>query len=383
VMQQERLRALGQMASGIAHDINNAISPVALYTESLLETEPNLSARGRGYLETIQRAIDDVAETVARMREFYRDREPQLTLVPVQVNDLVPQVLNLTRARWSDMSQERGVMIKTISELESGLPTIMGVESEIREALINLILNAADAMPDGGTLTLRTISSAEEDEHQRRVQVEVIDTGLGMDEDTQRRCLEPFYTSKGERGTGLGLATVYGMSERHSAEIEIESAVGKGTTIRLSFAVADHAATQSEPLATVHALPTPLRILVVDDDPLVLNSLRDTLIADGHTVIAANGGQEGIDSFRTAIEHDESFAVVITDLGMPYVEGRQVASGVKSLSPSTPVILFTGWGRRLVANDEIPPHVDLVLSKPPKLRDLRDALAKLCLPERK
>jgi len=381
VMQQERLRALGQMASGIAHDINNAISPVALYTESLLETEPNLSKRGRGYLETIQRAIEDVAETVARMRDFYRDREPQLTLVPVQVNDLVPQVMDLTRARWGDMSQERGVVINMITELEPVLPTIMGVESEIREALINLILNAADAMPAGGTLMLRTSISAEEDVDQRRARVEVIDTGLGMDEDTQRRCLEPFYTSKGERGTGLGLATVYGMAERHSAEIEIESAVGKGTTIRLSFAVAEDVVARPEVPATPYPVPTHQRILVVDDDPLVLHSLRDTLIADGHTVIAANGGQEGIDTFAAAIEHNESFAVVITDLGMPYVDGRQVASAVKNLSPSTPLILFTGWGRRLVTNDDIPPHVDLVLSKPPKLRDLRDALAKLCSSE--
>jgi PAS domain S-box-containing protein len=381
VTQQERLRALGQMASGIAHDINNAISPVALYTENLLETEANLSERGRGYLETIQRAIDDVAETVARMREFYRDREPQLTFVPVQVNDLVPQVINLTRARWSDMTQERGTVIKLVTELEPDLPAILGVESEIREALVNLIFNAVDAMPAGGTLTLRTSTLEERDLHSPRVQVEVIDTGLGMDEETQRRCLEPFYTSKGERGTGLGLATVYGMVQRQSAEIEIESAVGKGTTIRLSFAVPDDAAAQPEPLTTGHAVPTPQRILVVDDDPMVLNSLCETLMNDGHEVVAANGGQEGIDTFRTMIEHEESFAVVITDLGMPYVDGRQVASAVKSLSPSTPVILFTGWGRRLLDNDDIPPHVDLVLSKPPKLLALREALAKLCAPE--
>jgi CheY-like chemotaxis protein len=368
------------MASGIAHDINNAISPVALYTENLLETEPNLSKRGRGYLKTIQRAIGDVAETVARMREFYRDREPQMTLVPLQVNDLVPQVLDLTRARWSDMSQERGVVINMITELEPALPTIMGVESEIREALINLILNAADAMPAGGTLTLRTSISTEEDVDQRRARVEVIDTGFGMDEDTQRRCLEPFYTSKGERGTGLGLATVYGMAERHSAEIEIESALGKGTTIRLSFTVPQDVIARPEVPATPNPVPTHQRILVVDDDPMVLHALRDTLIADGHTVVAANGGQEGIDTFAAAIENDESFAVVITDLGMPYVDGRQVASAVKNLSPSTPVILFTGWGRRLITNDDIPPHVDLVLSKPPKLRELRGALAKLCSP---
>ncbi len=156
VMQQERLRALGQMASGVAHDINNAISPVALYTESLLDNEPNLSVRTRSYLETIQRAIEDVAATVARMREFYRQREPQLTLAPVQVNRLLEQVMELSRARWSDMPQQRGAMIKLATEFAPELPAIMGVEGEIREALVNLIFNAVDAMPEGGTLTLRT-----------------------------------------------------------------------------------------------------------------------------------------------------------------------------------------------------------------------------------
>ena len=132
VMQQERLRALGQMASGIAHDINNAISPVSLYTDWLLETEPNLSARTRGYLETTQRAIEDVAHTVGRMREFYRQQEPTLILAPVDLNRLVTQVLDLTRARWSDMPQQRGVMIQLETELLPDLPTTAGIESEIR-----------------------------------------------------------------------------------------------------------------------------------------------------------------------------------------------------------------------------------------------------------
>ncbi len=139
VMQQERLRALGQMASGIAHDINNAVSPVALYTESLLETEPNLSPRTREYLETTQRAIDDVAQTVARMREFYRQQEPQLELVSVDLSRLAQQVLDLTRVRWNDMPQQRGKMIQLKTELSPQLPPIAGSESEIREALINLV----------------------------------------------------------------------------------------------------------------------------------------------------------------------------------------------------------------------------------------------------
>ncbi len=234
VMQQERLRALGQMASGIAHDINNAISPVSLYTESLLEREPNLSERARGYLTTIQRAIEDVARTVARMREFYREREAQLTLERVDINRAVRQVVELTRPRWSDLPQQRGAMVDLKTDLTESLPDIMGAEHEIRDALTNLIFNAVDAMPAGGTLTVRTRKTTD-GAGADRVLIEVTDTGIGMDEDTRRRCLEPFYTTKGERGTGLGLAMVYGMIQRHSAELEIESAPGQGTTVRLSF----------------------------------------------------------------------------------------------------------------------------------------------------
>jgi PAS domain S-box-containing protein len=379
VLQQERLRALGQMASGIAHDINNAISPVALYTESLLETEPNLSARARDYLTIMQRAIDDVAQTVARMREFYRLREPQLTLAPVLMNRLVQQVVDLTRARWSDIPQQRGIVIQIEIALAPDLPAILGAENEIREALINLIFNAVDAMSDGGTLTLRTrvVGSAPGSDAAplpRHVHVEVVDTGMGMDEDTRRRCLEPFFTTKGERGTGLGLAMVYGMIQRHSAEIEIESAADIGTTVRLIFAVPTAAVVLAQP-ATAYAVSSRLRILVVDDDPLLLKSLRDILEADNHIVITANSGQGGIDAFRAAHASAEPFAVVITDLGMPYIDGRQVASAVKNASPTTPVILLTGWGQRLVDEGDIPPQVDRVLSKPPKLRELRAALA--------
>src|SRR6266404_463752 len=339
VMQQERLLALGQMASGIAHDINNAISPVALYTESLLEKEPGLSPRTRSSLEIIQRSVDDVGRTVARMREFYREREPQLMLVPVDMNLLVRQVVDLTRARWSDMAQQRGIAIQVRTDLAPVMPAIMGADNEIREALINLIFNAVDAMPDGGPLTLRTRVVQEKGLHSEEsparkfVQVEVIDAGVGMDEDTRRRCLEPFFTTKGERGTGLGLAMVYGTMQRHSADIEIESAVGKGTTMRLSFAIPTTPAVAAA--AAAGAAPPPLRILVVDDDPLVLKSLRDALEGDGHGVTTADGGQAGIDAFLAAQAQSNQFPVVITDLGMPYVDGRKVSTAVKAAAPAT------------------------------------------------
>jgi len=384
ILQQERLRALGEMASGIAHDINNAISPAALYTESLLEREPGLSERARSCLTTIQTAIEDVAETVSRMREFYRPRETEMVLSRVACNRVLEQVINLTRARWSDLPQQRGVVIKLQTELTEDLPQIMGSEVELRDALTNLIFNAVDAMPDGGTLTLRTrlLGSGTRggEDAARQVHVEVADTGNGMDEETRRRCLEPFYTTKGERGTGLGLAMVYGMVQRHSAELDIDSAVGRGTTVRLCFAAADALAVPLAAGTLLQPAVRRLRILLVDDDPMLIKSLRDILEQDGHVVTVAEGGQPGIEAFAAALAHGTPFSLVITDLGMPYVDGRKVATSVKAASAHTPVILLTGWGRRLLAENDIPAHVDRVLSKPPRLGELRAALAKLAPP---
>jgi signal transduction histidine kinase/ActR/RegA family two-component response regulator len=376
-MQQERLRALGQIASGIAHDINNAISPVSLYTESLLEREPNLSERARTYLTTIQRAIEDVASTVARMREFYRQREPQLALSRVDLNVIVQQALQLTQARWSDLPQKKGVMIEVKTDFSPVPAEVMVAEGEMRDALTNLIFNAVDAMPEGGTLTIRTrrIEPATAEEG-RRVHIEIDDTGVGMDEATQRRCLEPFFTTKGERGSGLGLAMVYGMITRHSAELQLESTPGRGSTFRLIFAEAAGLAPEQLP-APAGIEPRPLRILLVDDDPLLIGSLQEVLRADGHDVTAANGGQAGVEAFLAASQSKDPFAIVVTDLGMPYVDGRRVAAAVKAASPTTPVILLTGWGQRLVADGEVPPHVDRVLNKPPRLMDLRAALLDL------
>jgi PAS domain S-box-containing protein len=371
VSQQERLRALGQMASGIAHDINNALSPATLYMESLLERDQGLSTQTRGELKIIQRAIDGVANTVARMSQFSRPREDELTLAPVDLNEMLHQVVKLTRALWNDMPQQRGVVIRMETDLAADLPAIMGAESEIRDALTNLVLNAVDAVANGGKITLR--SRVVRSDNITRVQLEVCDTGVGMSEEIRSHCLEPFFTTKGERGTGLGLSMVYGMVQRHSGELEILSEPGNGTTMRLSFLEAATSLLRRLPESAVPVRR--LRILVVDDDPMLLTSLRDALERDGHSVTVADGGQAGIGAFTAAEQRGERFAVVITDLGMPYVDGRRVAAAIKALSALTPVILLTGWGHRLMANDDVPEYVDRVLGKPPKLIELRAALA--------
>jgi CheY-like chemotaxis protein/anti-sigma regulatory factor (Ser/Thr protein kinase) len=371
VMQQERLRALGQIASGIAHDINNALSPAALYAQSMLTHEPNLSARSRDQLGVIQRAIDDVARTVQRMRAFYMPQGHELTLAPVDVNQTISQVIELTRARWSNMPQERGVVVQVGTELEPHLPRILGAENELRDALTNLLLNAVDALPEGGSVTFRSRSDPR-DEH---VIVEVHDNGVGMSETTRSRCLEPFFTTKGERGTGLGLPMVYGMTQRHGGELEIDSELGRGTTMRLIFPCAPTGASAQE--RAMAEKPRPLRLLLIDDDPLLLRSLRDALELDEHEVVTAEGGQAGIDAFADGAHAGVRFDAVITDLGMPYVDGRKVATRIRQISPDVPIILLTGWGHRLIATDDTPEHVSRVLSKPPKMVELRAVLAEL------
>jgi PAS domain S-box-containing protein len=375
VMQQERLRALGQIASGIAHDINNALSPASLYTQSMLSHE-KLSDRARDHLHVIQRAIDDVSRTVQRMRTFYLPRGQELTLTPVEINPMIAQVIELTRARWTNIPQERGIVIHVETELERDLPSILGADNEVRDALTNLLLNAVDAMPDGGTITFRSRT----DSRDSQVIVEVQDTGVGMSETTKSRCLEPFFTTKGERGTGLGLPMVFGMVQRHGGDLEIDSELGRGTTMRLLFPRAPTGMTTREPPPVGPARP--LRLLLVDDDPLLLRSLRDTLELDEHEVVTAEGGQAGIDTFADAVSKGHHFDAVITDLGMPYVDGRKVAARIRQLSAGVPIIMLTGWGHRLIATDDIPEHVDKVLSKPPKMAELRGALAEVITPRK-
>ena len=369
VMQQERLQALGQMASGIAHDINNALSPVALYIESVLVGEPTLSPRAQGYLTIVQQAVHDIAHTVARLREFYRQPASPQEAQLVVLNQMVQEVVELTRAKWRDEPQQRGLTITVHTVLqEHGMPLLLGVEGELREALINLVLNAVDAMPEGGTLTIQTRAMS------TALILEVRDTGIGMDAITRQRCLEPFYTTKGERGTGLGLAIVHGVLERHAAQLTIESAVGHGTTMRLLFPRAPSHSTTGTPRAEVETSLPPLRILVIDDDPLVRQSLQDALQSEGHTVTVADGGAAGLEAVRAAQARQEPFAVVMTDLGMPGMDGREVARAVKHAAPETPVVLLTGWGQALKEDGSILPHVDYLLSKPPRRRELRAAL---------
>ena len=378
VLQQERLKALGQMASGIAHDVNNALSPIVGFADLIQARETTLGEDSKRHLRHIRTAGEDIAHIVARLREFYRQREENESLQELQVNMLVEQVVDMTRPRWRDLPQSNGTTIEMQTELAADVPGLIGIESEIREALTNLVLNAVDAMPEGGKITVRTRWTRSEaaqngGQPQKQAVVEISDTGTGMSEETRKRCLEPFYSTKGKRGTGLGLAMVYGVMERHEGNIEIQSELGKGTTFRLTFPVRTNLCADEADQEIIEAIE-PLRILCIDDEPLLRELIKEMLERDHHAVEVCDSGQSGLDEFRFSRERGRPFDVVITDLGMPYIDGRQVAKIIKQESPTTPVIMLTGWGAFMKEEGNAPTKIDGIISKPPKVRDLREAL---------
>jgi signal transduction histidine kinase/ActR/RegA family two-component response regulator len=382
VVQQERLRALGQMASGIAHDINNALSPIMTFSEMLLLKESNVSANGRKQLDHIRTSADDIAHIVCRLSEFYRRREHADLLQFVAVPELVHQVLELTSPCWHDIPESRGISIEVDSHFEENLPELWCNESELREALTNIILNAVDAMPQGGTINITgkvAETSAESGGKPSRLVLEIKDNGTGMDEATRQRCFEPFFSTKLERGgSGLGLAMVYGTMERHGGHVEVESELKKGTTMRLTFLLR-HPITVPTPAVPKSSAPigASLRVLCIDDEPLLRELLREILEFHNHRVEVADGGQAGLDLFNKEKAEGRPFDVVVTDLGMPGVNGNQVAADVKRIAPETAVILVTGWGSMLDKQTEESIKADALLSKPPKMQQLVETIARL------
>jgi signal transduction histidine kinase/ActR/RegA family two-component response regulator len=359
IIRQERFGALGVMASGIAHDFNNSLTAILGFGELLLDRPDRME-----YLRQILTAAQDARQTVYRLREFYRGENATDTQVAMQLNKIVEHSVLLTRPRWSNQALASGIKISVETALGE-LPLLRGNPAELREMLMNLVFNAVDAMPHGGTITVRTRALPD------TIILEVIDTGIGMDAQTAAHCMEPFFTTKGEKGTGLGLAVVYGTVQRHRGGIEVQSAPGEGTTFTLRFPVFAGAHLPKRE-APVPAPEEPLRILMVDDQPVICELLSRLLTTDGHSVDAVGGGGAALARCR-AHEYD----LVITDQAMPGMSGEQLADVIKQLMPRMPVILLTGFDDL----PEGPVHnfagVDLMLNKPVTLTDLRRGILKV------
>ncbi len=348
-VQLERLRALGEMASGVAHDFNNILAAILGRVQILrpLLEDPAL----RREVEVIERMAWDGARTVRRIQELARIRRGQEAFGTVALNELINDVLDATRPRWKDQAEAQGVRYEVVKELGE-IPTVAGDPAELRGALMNLLLNGLDAMPQGGTLRVRTASV------EGSVTLTIADTGCGMSDEVRRRAFEPFFTTKGAQSTGLGLSVTYRILRRHRGTIEIESREGHGTTFTIRLPAGRGVAAEREEDAPLVA-SNRATILVIDDEEDVRTVLAEILMTQGHSVGMAASGREGL-----ALFHDKHHDLVLTDLGMPEMSGWQVARAVKALGRETPVILVTGWGEELDAQAVREGQVDFVLSKP-------------------
>jgi CheY-like chemotaxis protein/two-component sensor histidine kinase len=315
-----------------------------------------------GPLEIVERAARDSAEVVRRLQQF-AGMQRTLEVGTVDLNRIVSEVLETTRSSLQDPPRAAGTRITVESRL-GPLPVIPGDAAALREMLTGLVLNAIDALPDGGRLAVET-SVADS-----AVTLTVTDDGLGMSEEVRRRAHEPFFTTKGAKATGLGLSVAFGVSRRHGGDLTLESEQAEGTTVRVTLPLR---AELPPPRAVAALPPRPLRILLVDDEEEIRRALGAMFAAQGHTVVPAGGGSEAL----RRLEADTAFDLVVTDLVMPSMSGWELAAAVKVRWPSLPVGVVSGWGALPAATPGERASVDFVLSKPVTLDALGHALGRL------
>jgi nitrogen-specific signal transduction histidine kinase/CheY-like chemotaxis protein len=330
--QSEKLTALGQLAGGIAHDFNNLLQAILGYAQLMKQNPSNTDLIERS-LTVVESAAMDGSETVRRIQQFARLR-PDEQFVGVDINQIVQDAVAITRPRWEENIARDSRALELNLELQAGA-LIQGRPAALSEVLTNLILNAMDAMPEGGRLTIATRHTPG-----REVRVTVADTGIGMPETIRQRIFEPFYSTKGEGGSGLGLSMAYSIVRRHGGEIHVDSEPGAGTTFALTFPIAHESATP-EPTPPTEEGHRPFRVLVVDDNAQVLATLAEMMRRVGHTVTPAITARAALQDYANG-----QFDVVITNIGMADMNGWQFAERLRAVDPRVPLLFITGWGLR-------------------------------------
>jgi len=360
LFQAEKLRAVGEMATGVAHDFNNALAAILGNTQLLLYTAQDEELKET--LKIIEQVARDSSQTVRRLQDFTKKPIPQ-ELFKVDVNPIVKDSIEITRPRWKDEAQSRGISIEMVSHLED-IPFASANASELREVITNIIFNAIEAMHQGGRIEIHTFR------RNRDIFIQVSDTGVGIAEEAKKKIFEPFFTTKPFTNTGLGLSMSYGIVKRFGGEIEVESKAGQGTTFTISLPIDEEdekeKAVDSQPIRKGRRA----RILVIDDDEFVRSVLSRTLAQADHQVTLAENGGKGVQLFK-----EEEFDVVLTDWGMPGMSGWEVCRMIKEISPRTPVGMITGWGDEKDGGKMEEYGLDFFISKPFDLAQILNVVA--------
>ena len=364
LLQSEKLKSLGELAAGVAHDFNNVLAAVMGNAQLLkmdIDTPPGVQERRKSVkelekgLDIVVRAAKDGAETVRRIQEFARRRDDDRYLALVNINEVVENSLDFTRAKWKDDAESKGIVIGIQKEL-SPLPLTAGSAAELREVFTNLIINAVDAMPQGGTVSLKTFKDGDS------IFVKVKDTGLGISPSLRDRIFDPFFTTKGVRSTGLGLSVSYGIINSHHGTITVESRESEGTTFTVEFPISERTIVKEKEEAMAGE-QRKARVLVIEDEEQVRTLLSSILTKAGHEIEIAVNGREGIEMFER-----KEFDLVFTDLGMPGMSGWKLAERIKSINKKMPVVLITGWDINLKELDTGEKNIDLIIHKPFDMR---------------
>ena len=370
-VQLERLRAFREMAGEVAHDFNNTLSGILARAQLLLADVQDPDVRRS--LRMIEQVALEGAWVVRRFQDFSRTR-PTRPFQPVDLNQLVEEIANSARSRWSQQLAARGITGEVQAET-SAVPAVSGDMAELRQVLTSIALNALDAMPEGGSLTFRT------GRDRGRVYCQVADTGIGMTEQVRLHIFDPFFTTKREKGKGFGLSGAYSIVDRHGGEITVQSEPGKGAVFTVWLPLASEgaeplptagrsAATTAAPIAPPAPKPAPgAKILVVDDSEEVREVLRELLSRHGYTVVTCPDGESGLVELES-----RTFDLAMVDLGLPGISGLEVANRLKTRWPATQVALMTGYGDRMGPEDAHANGVDFVLAKPFSLDQLRSVV---------
>ena len=363
VARTQRLQSLGTLAAGVAHTFNNALTLILGHAD--LAEQATADPKALRHITAIGRTAVDSAAMVRRIQDVARARTSREE-APVDLAAVAREVIELARPQWRDEAQARGISYEVVSDLEVELP-VLGNAAELREALLNLCLNALQAMPRGGKLA---VSGRRVEEH---AVLEIADTGVGMSAEVRERLFEPYFTTKEDGGSGLGLALVFGVVERHGGRIDVASEPEHGTIFELVFPIrgeiADERAVAIEPRPQVES-----RILVVDDEEPLLDVVARILSGGGHTVQTASTGAAGL-----KLMAEQPFDIVLTDLGMPGINGWQLAETIRERGHPVSVVLMTGWGETVSPNEAKERGVDAILPKPVSRDTLLDCVARVAV----
>jgi PAS domain S-box-containing protein len=359
LLRSEKMKSMGMITSGIAHEFNNILAIVkgfALQIKKKCGDDKKLEKR----VDTIIKASSDGAEIVRRMREYTNREIDNTNFVPTDMRSLIKQAIEFTMPRWQNIAHANGIHYKINADDFKDVLCVMGNQSELREVLINIINNALDSMPDGGTLSYRTRKN------ENTVFVSISDTGVGMDENVQKNIFDPFFTTKVGTGTGLGMSMAYGIITRHGGKIDVESEDGNGSTFTVSLPMSEGTVRPEVTFESELEINAEgLRILIVDDEQNICNLLSEYFLDDGHNVKSVNSGAIAIKLLET-----ENFDLVLSDLVMPEVSGYDIIKAIGTLEKKPKVGIITGWANidRIEKEDAL--KADFVVKKPINFSEL-------------